>query len=132
VTSVANTDKVFLATPLTVDFDPSFGASGTDYRVQAISTRIDISNVGLLTFSDPTFCEDPNGSGDIIFGDIDARTGILGMTALFPGLETYNLQSSIGPISSALDFESSSSALSGTLKCVLRHRIGHHPVFNQA
>jgi hypothetical protein len=100
--------------------------------VQAISTRIDISNVGLLTFSDPTFCEDPNGSGDIIFGDIDARTGILGMTALFPGLETYNLQSSIGPISSALDFESSSSALSGTLKCVLRHRIGHHPVFNQA
>jgi hypothetical protein len=54
-------------------------------------------------FSGPTSWTDPNLSGDIIFQD--AGSGILGITALFSGLESYNLQSSFGPVFSNTDFE---------------------------
>lgn len=59
---------------------------------------------------------DPNEAGDIIFGIVTGPTGIapcpdcdplLGFTALFQGLETYNLETSFGPVSSPFDFETS-------------------------
>jgi hypothetical protein len=97
VTSIADTSQVF-----------SF-PSGiyTDYEVIADSSTIDIAGFAPATFSDQTFWEDPNGAGDIIFGDFAIGNGILGLTHLFVGLETYNLESSFGPVSSSYDFETS-------------------------
>jgi len=78
------------------------------------STTLNIAGFAPATFTDPTFWEDPNGSGDIIFGIVDTSTGfafcngcdgLLGITALFSGLESYNLESSFGPVFSAVDFE---------------------------
>jgi hypothetical protein len=78
------------------------------------STTLNIAGFAPATFTDPTFWEDPNGSGDIIFGIVDTPTGfafctgcqaLLGFTALFSGLETYDLESSFGPVSSPVDFE---------------------------
>jgi hypothetical protein len=65
------------------------------------------SGFASATFSDATGWTDPNFSGDIIFES--SGLGILGITALFQGLETYDLQSSAGPIFSAVDFLRSSS-----------------------
>ena len=80
------------------------------------STTLNIAGFAPATFTDPTFWEDPNESGDIIFGIVDASTGfafctdchaLLGITALGSGLESYDLESSFGPVSSPVDFESS-------------------------
>jgi hypothetical protein len=78
------------------------------------STTLNIAGFAPATFTDPTFWEDPNDSGDIIFGIVDTSTGfafcdnchaLLGITALFSGLESYNLESSLGPVFSPFDFE---------------------------
>jgi hypothetical protein len=78
------------------------------------STILNIAGFAPATFTDPTFWEDPNGSGDIIFGIVTGATGLpscpdcqglLGITVLFQGLESYNLETSFGPISSPFDFE---------------------------
>jgi hypothetical protein len=98
------------------------------------STTLNIAGFAPATFTDPTFWEDPNQSGDIIFGIVDTSAGLafcnnchalLGMTALFSGLETYNLETSFGPVSSAFDFESNAfntfqniSTSEGTLSLV--------------
>jgi hypothetical protein len=109
VTSIADTTQVFQAT--TGGLDPGYGGSG-DFEVVAINSSIDIAGFAPATFTDETFWEDPNGAGDIIFGDVAAGSvttgdGILGFTRLFEGLESYNLKSSFGPVSSAFDFETS-------------------------
>jgi hypothetical protein len=78
---------------------------GSTYQVQAITSSINISGFPSATFIGATFWRDPQGSGDIIFGNISS--GLLGITSLFVGLEAYDLKSSIGPIFSATDFESS-------------------------
>jgi hypothetical protein len=105
VTSIADTSQVTSDGNL----DPAFPGS---YEVIALSSSIDIAGFAPATFTDETFWEDPNGSGDIIFGDVAAGSaatgdGILGFTALGVGIETYNLESSFGPVSSAFDFETS-------------------------
>lgn len=78
------------------------------------STTLNVAGFGSATFTDPTFWEDPNGAGDIIFGIVTGATGLapctdcqglLGITVLFQGLESYNLETSFGPISSPFDFE---------------------------
>jgi MYXO-CTERM domain-containing protein len=82
-----------------------------NYWVTAISSSIDIAGLPSLTFTDPMFWADPQGAGDIVFGDLSTDPslfpGILGITVLFQGLETYNLQSSFGPVYSPIDFPSS-------------------------
>jgi len=95
VTSVGDTSQVVLL--------------GTTYQVQVVSSTIDIAGLDPALFLGPTFWEDPQGAGDIIFADgpVPMGTGLLGITVLFMGLENYNLQSSIGPILSPVDFESS-------------------------
>jgi hypothetical protein len=83
---------------------------------QPTSTTLTIAGFAPATFTDPTFWEDPNDSGDVIFGVVNGPpstglafctdcSGLLGFTALFSGLESYNLKTSFGPVSSAYDFE---------------------------
>jgi hypothetical protein len=100
VTSLADTSSVSLV--------------GSTYEVTAISSWISIAGIAglpLTTFTDPTYWADPQGSGDIIFGDLTINPqffpGILGITVIGQGLETYNLQSSFGPVFSPIDFPSS-------------------------
>jgi len=101
VTSVADTSGAFVASGTFPDLN---------WENIAFSSTIAIAGIGTETFTDQTFWLDPNGAGDIIFGDIDSSSpsfggGILGLTHLFVGLETYNLQSAFGPVSSPFDFE---------------------------
>jgi len=105
VTSVADTADVLNSGSYN---DQTFGCLSC-YEVLTFTTSISITGFAQATFTDPTFWEDPNGSGDIIFGNLfgDLGTGILGFTKLFAGLETYNLESSFGPVSYPLDFETS-------------------------
>lgn len=101
VTSVADTSNVFVASGTPPDLN---------YEVIAFSSTISIAGFETATFTDPTYWYDPNGAGDIIFGDVtggSAFDGILGFTELFVGLESYNLESSFGPVSSPFDFETS-------------------------
>jgi hypothetical protein len=102
VTSVADTDDVFVA---------SMNGPDANFQVNAFSSTISIAGFATATFTDQTFWVDPNGAGDIIFGDVDATGGffggILGLTKLFVGLETYDLKSSFGPVFSPFDFETS-------------------------
>ncbi len=74
------------------------------YSLAADISQITIEGFPVATFLDPTSWVDPNFSGGIVFAD--SGTAILGITQLFQGLETYNLQSSLGPISSSIDFPS--------------------------
>jgi hypothetical protein len=106
VTSVADTSEVVVS-----GSSPDFV-----YDIYPAITTIDVGGFAPATFTDPTFWEDPNGSGDIIFGIVDTQAGVascnschalLGFTALFTGLESYNLEASFGPVSSPLDFETS-------------------------
>jgi hypothetical protein len=79
------------------------------------STTITIAGFAPATFTDQTFWEDPNDSGDIIFGIVATDTAglafcipchaLLGMTLVLSPLVTYNLQSAIGPLSFYYDFE---------------------------
>jgi len=95
VTSVADTSNVFFIAPNNL------------YEVLAASSSISIAGLGTATFTDQTFWEDPNGSGDIIFGVPGGAgffNGILGFGFLGVGLESYNLESSFGPVSGP-DFE---------------------------
>lgn len=95
VTSVADTTGAFVA-------------SGVWENI-AFSSTIAIAGIGTETFTDQTFWVDHNGANDIIFGDVDSTVGfyggILGFSQMFVGLDTYNLQSAFGPVSSAFDFE---------------------------
>ena len=94
VTSVADTSGAFVASGTTPDLN---------WENIASSSTITIAGIGTETFTDQTFWVDPNGAGDIIFGDVDGGAffgGILGLTQLFVGLQTYNLQSAFGPVSS--------------------------------
>ena len=85
------------------------------YAVTAISSTFSyidpLAGPQSLTFTHPMYWSVPLGSGDVVFGDFALNPslfpGILGITALFSGLETYNLQSSFGPVFSGLDFPSS-------------------------
>jgi len=101
VTSLADTSAViFLA---------GGGPGAADnYQLTAISSSISIEGQPVAVFSDPTEWFVPQGSGDIIFQDatLPGFFGILGITALFSGLETYNLQSSFGPVFSSFDIPS--------------------------
>jgi hypothetical protein len=94
VTSTADTGSVFIAGGTPPD---------VDYEVIALTTTIDIAGFAPATFNDQTYWLDPNGSGDIIFGDVGVAE-LLGLTVVIGPLATYNLQSSLGPISSAFDF----------------------------
>ncbi len=100
VTSVADTSGAFVASGTAPDLN---------WENIASSSTITIAGIGTETFTDQTFWVDPNGAGDIIFGDVDDGIGFfggnLGLTRLFVGLETYNLQSAFGPVSSPFDFE---------------------------
>lgn len=100
VTSVADTTGAFVESGV---------FPNQNWENIAFSSTITIAGIGTETFTHQTFWADPNGAGDIVFGDIDSSVGfdfgILGLTQLFVGLETYNLQSAFGPVSSAFDFE---------------------------
>jgi hypothetical protein len=77
------------------------------YELIAGSSTVSIAGLGApVTFTDLMFWEDPNSSGDIIFGDATRGTPILGFTNPVPGsgLLTYNLQSSFGPAFGGFDF----------------------------
>lgn len=107
VTSVADSDNVFVA-------------GGTDpdyfYELNATSSTVSIAGVTMpgspATFTGTTFWEDPNGSGDIMFGDVSGGFGfgcfaagcpIMGFVNFLSGppyLTYYQLNSSIGPVSS--------------------------------
>jgi len=101
VTSLADTSGAFVVSGTAPDLN---------WENIASSSTITIAGIGTETFTDQTFWVDPNGSGDIIFGDVDDTSGFfggnLGLTQVLSGLETYNLQSAFGPISSPFDFES--------------------------
>jgi hypothetical protein len=94
VTSIADTNDVFVAGTV-----PDF-----IFEVHPASSTISIAGFGTHTFTDQMFWQDPNGSGDIIFGDVVAGHAVLGFTKLFSGLESYDLKSSFGPVSSSIDF----------------------------
>ena len=101
VTSIADTSNVFVASGTPPD---------VNYEVIAFNSSISIAGFATATFTDQTYWYDPNGAGDIIFGDVKTGVGldgILGFTRLFVGLESYNLESSFGPVSSPFDFETS-------------------------
>ena len=91
VTSTGNTSSVFV-TPGPSDNLPGIGAT------------IDIAGFSPAIFTDATSWGDPEGSGDIIFNDATLNTEILGFTRLFAGLEAYQFQNSIGPISGGFPF----------------------------
>jgi len=101
VTSIADTSLVTV----------SGTSPDQDYELIAGVSTVSITGFATpLTFTDPMFFEDPNSSGDIIFGDTTHGTGIgnaiLGFTNPTPGsgLLTYNLESSFGPASGGFDF----------------------------
>jgi hypothetical protein len=101
VTSIADTGNVFVSSGTPPD---------VNYEVIASSSSISIAGFATATFTDQTYWYDPNGAGDIIFGDITGGLGLDGIlvfTKLFVGLESYNLESSFGPVSSPFDFETS-------------------------
>jgi hypothetical protein len=101
VTSLADTSLVTVS-----------GASPIqDYELIAGFSTVNITGFASpVTFTDLMFWEDPNSSGDIIFGDTTRGSGIgnaiLGFTNPVPGsgLLTYNLQSSFGPAFGGFDF----------------------------
>ncbi len=94
ITSVADTSNVFVTSP-------------GIYTVIPESSTLNIAGLPSIAFTDPMFWDDPTGSGDIGFGDdVAPFDHALGFTKLFSGLESYNLQSSFGPVFSSLDFSS--------------------------
>jgi hypothetical protein len=99
VTSVADTNNVSIA-----------GGTNPDYLYELIAGSSTVSIAGVTTpgspatFSGTTFWEDPNGSGDIIFGDESGGSGFACVPAGCPvlgfvnfSLSSYKLNSSIGP-----------------------------------
>jgi hypothetical protein len=80
---------------------------GSTWQVQATSTTLNIAGFSPITFAGSTFWGVPQGSSDVIFANsaISIPTGLLGITSV--DLLTYDLRSSIGPLFSGLDFESS-------------------------
>lgn len=107
VTSIADTSDVTV-----------IGGASPDlvYAVTALDSTVSIAGVtpsgSPATFTGATYWEDPNGSGDIIFGDASGGAGfgcdpgvgcpILGFVNFFTGppyLTYYELDSSIGPVS---------------------------------
>jgi hypothetical protein len=81
-----------------------FITPGPTDNLPAIGATIDITGFSPAIFTDATSWVDPEGSGDIIFDDATLNFGILGFTRLFAGLETYQLQNSIGPIAGGFPF----------------------------
>ncbi len=98
----------FTNQPFTVsstgDTSAAFVTSGPDYNLPAIGAVINIAGFSAATFTDATSWIDPQGSGDIIFNDATLNTEILGFTELFAGLENYQFQTSIGPVSGGFAF----------------------------
>jgi hypothetical protein len=95
VTSVADTSGVFVT-------------GGIFYELIATSSTVSIAGVtgSPATFTGATFWEDPNGSGDILFGDASGGGGFGCVAAGCPilgfvnfSLASYQLNSPIGPIS---------------------------------
>ncbi len=91
VTSTGDTSSVFV-TPGPIDNLPAIGAT------------IDITGFSPAIFTDATSWADPEGSGDIIFNDATLNTEILAFTRLFAGLESYQFQNSIGPVTGGFPF----------------------------
>jgi hypothetical protein len=81
-----------------------FVTSGPDYNLPAVNAGISIAGFSPATFTDATSWIDPQQSGDIIFNDATLGTELLGFTELFQGLEAYQFQTSIGPISGGFAF----------------------------
>jgi hypothetical protein len=99
ITSVADTSNVFVAGGTSPDFF---------YELNAISSTVSIAGVTTpgspATFTGTTFWEDPNGSGDIIFGDASGGSGFGCVSAGCPilgfvnfSLTFYQFATSIGP-----------------------------------
>ena|SRR5580693_7187572 len=91
VTSTGNTSSVFVV-------------SGPIDELPAIGATIDIGGFSPASFTDATAWADPEGSGDIEFNDATLNTPVLAFTRLFAGLETYQFQTSIGPVSGGFAF----------------------------
>jgi len=102
VTSVADTSQVFTTLPPDAVYD-----------VFPSSSSISIAGFATATFTDQTFWEDPNGSGDIIFGVVNGPDYGFAFCSSCDGLlgflnfnnSSYDLQSSFGPVSGGPDFE---------------------------
>jgi hypothetical protein len=89
VTSLGDNAKVF--------------AMGATFNIPVSSSTIAIQGFPIAIFSGPTFWADPQGAGDMIFAnsalnDGNFTSGLLGIVALFQGLETYQFATSLGPI----------------------------------
>jgi hypothetical protein len=78
--------------------------SGPIYNLPAIGAVIEVAGFSPATFTDATSWTDPQGAGDILFNDAALNTGLLAFTRLFVGLETYQFQTSIGPITGGFPF----------------------------
>jgi MYXO-CTERM domain-containing protein len=86
------------------DTASAFVTAGPDYNLPALVPIINIGGFGAATFTDAMSWIDPQGSGDIIFNDALLNSELLGFTELFEGLETYQFQTSIGPVSGGFPF----------------------------
>jgi hypothetical protein len=98
------TDKPFTVTS-GGDTSSVFVTGGSIYELPAVNASIDIAGFSSAVFTDSTSWTDPQGAGDVIFNDATLDAGLLGMTKLFAGLETYQFQTSIGPISGGFPFD---------------------------
>jgi hypothetical protein len=97
------TDEPFFVTS-NGDTNSVFVMPGPIDELPAIDATIDIAGFSPASFTDATSWTDPQDSGDIIFNDATLNTELLGFTELFAGLETYQFQTSIGPISGGFPF----------------------------
>jgi hypothetical protein len=98
----------FINDPFTVtaggDTGSVFLAPGLGDELPATGATINLAGFSPAAFTDATSWIDPQGSGDIIFNDVTRNAELLGFTHLFAGLETYQFQSSIGPIVGGFPF----------------------------
>lgn len=86
------------------DTSSVFVTAGPNDNLPAIGAVISISGFAPAVFTDAMSWIDPQNSGDIEFNDATLDTAILGFTKLLVGLETYQFQTSIGPVSAAFGF----------------------------
>jgi hypothetical protein len=86
------------------DTSAVFVTAGSIYNLPAIGAVIDINGFAPAVFTDATAWTDPQGAGDILFNDATLNAGLVGFTKLFAGLENYQFQTSIGPVSGGFPF----------------------------
>jgi PEP-CTERM motif len=77
-----------------VAFQPSLGAFG----ILNLGGTIDITGVGVATFTLPLFIFGGNGLDAVGFGNLDANGNLIAIFQTGLGLATYDLASNFGPV----------------------------------